>query len=233
MASASASIATTTPVKELGLRDVVVDQQPNDEQRRGAKRQPCRLGGADHLAHPRQDLIPVGVEEGVLAGANLVDIELVEAGLLVRLDRLDMTVDIRAARRVLGEHVLGHELARLLEVLGRREDLGELARKALVWPQAMDGMPGADLVIVPAHLQATLDDLSLSPAAAELLHRIGVGANRAEPVADPPGELDRLRPEPGDDDRRRWVREVVDARVRDPVVAASMIRAPRPATASE
>lgn len=44
------------------------------------------------------------------------------------LDRRHVPVDIGAAGHLLGDHVLGDELAGLLEMLGRGQHLRELAR---------------------------------------------------------------------------------------------------------
>jgi hypothetical protein len=54
------------------------------------------------------------------------------------------------------------------------------------------------------------------------LDRLFVGRGRAEAVADPRGELDRLRAEARDEHGRRLVGQVVDAGVLDGVVAAMM-----------
>ena len=83
---------------------------------------------------------PAGRTTSRLAVADLLHVELVEARVGERLERLDDLVDVRSAGHRLGDHLLGHQLGRLLEVRGLGEDLRELAAERLVRPQAVRGL---------------------------------------------------------------------------------------------
>src|SRR5581483_1690694 len=108
---------------------------------------------------PREDVLLVGGKERILFWPDLIDVELVKAGVGVGLDGLDVLLDVRTAGNVLAEHVPGDQLAGLLEVLGRGQQLGELARQALVGPQPVDVVQRALGVVAPADLEAALDEL--------------------------------------------------------------------------
>ena len=89
---------------------------------------------------PRQHLVLQHREELGLPVADLLDVELVEARVGERLEGRHDPLDVRPARHGLGDHLLGHELRRLLEVRGLGEDLGELAAEPLVRPQPVHGL---------------------------------------------------------------------------------------------
>src|SRR5918992_604239 len=86
-----------------------------------------------------QDLLRVSAEEVVAGAADLVDVELVDAGVGELLHGLDVALEMRAARHRVGQRLLGHQLGRLFEVLGGGQDLRQLSRKALVGPEPADG----------------------------------------------------------------------------------------------
>src|SRR5437870_4689666 len=79
------------------------------------------------MSELRQDLALVEAEEPVLVGADLVDVDLVEAGVLELADQLQMVLGVRAAGDQLCDIVLVDHLRGLLEVLWRRELLVEIA----------------------------------------------------------------------------------------------------------
>ena len=146
--------------------------------------------GAQAAAAPRR----VGLEERVLVGADLLDVELVEAGVRVA------PGSPRGARRGRGRTgtasatmLLGDELAGLLEVRGRRQDLRELAGQRLVGPQPVRGARAPAASSGPSRPSCRpATSLPSPPCVAEASDRFGVGRDRAEAVADPGRELDRL-----------------------------------------
>src|SRR5438105_11174278 len=157
-----------------------------------------------------------------MASADLLDVQLVEASVAVALDRLKLKLDVGAARDLLGHRVLADQLAGLFEVRGRGQDLRELAREARVGPQAVRLGARGLLVFAPADLHATRDDGLLRRLRSVELDILPVGRRRTESVADPRGQLDRLGPEAGDQDRHGLFGQVVDARVLHAVVAPAV-----------
>src|SRR5690606_7438401 len=73
-----------------------------------------------------------------------------------------------------------------------------------------------------AALERTLHRLVAATAVAERPYRVRLRLGGDVPVADPPGERDRLRPEPGDVDGRRLRRPRVDPGTIHRVVAATV-----------
>src|SRR5690242_12569118 len=175
-----------------------------------------RVEARDHLA--------VGREELVLVGPDVLHEQLVDAGALVLLERLDGLPEIRAAGHRLGDHVLGDELGGLLEVSGRGQHLRELARQLLVRPYPVGDLARLALVVGEAHLGAGLHRPLAALAAVEP-DQLGIRRGGAVAVADSRRHLRGLRAEPGDEDRRRLVRQVVDARVLHCVVLAREVAA--------
>ena len=125
-----------------------------------------------------------------------------------RTARSDCDVLRRGRGRRASTSMLGrHELAGLLEVRGRGQDLGQLAGQRLVRPQPVRGRRRASSssalkqTLVPActgpRRRPRSGTSSIASSSGDVVH---------EAVADPRGELDRLRPEAGDEDRRRLVR---------------------------
>src|SRR4051812_25844060 len=101
-------------------------------------------GSARRAAELRQHRGRPFVEEQVLLGPDLLDEQLVHAGLGIRAQRLDVLVDVRTDRR---DQVLGpDQLAGLFEVRWRGEDLRELAGQRLVRPQPVRRAPRLILV---------------------------------------------------------------------------------------
>src|SRR3954451_8490489 len=87
----------------------------------------------------------------------------------------------------------------------------------------MDRLARLLRVLVPAHLESALHQVSVLRLAAEQLDRVGIGADSAVAVADPSRELDRLWAEAGDDDRWRLVRQVIYAGMSHAVMAAAVV----------
>ena len=102
----------------------------------------------------RQDLARVEVDEAVVVGADLADVDLVEAGVDDLLDRGDVLVGIGAAGERVGDLLLGDERRRLLEVARRGQHLRELALERLVGPQPVRRAHALVAVRAPADLQA-------------------------------------------------------------------------------
>src|SRR4051812_6739614 len=92
----------------------------------GARRA-CSCGGRLRTAERRQHLACVCLEEALLVGADLLDVELVEARLLELADLLEVRGEVGPARDRFGDLLLGDELRGLFEVGGGGEDLRELA----------------------------------------------------------------------------------------------------------
>src|SRR3954447_22190205 len=89
-------------------------------------------------------------EELLLVRPDLVDVDMVEAGLLVLVDLLEDRLRVGAAGDALGDVVLGPRLRRLLEVLGQRELLAQRAREAAVRPDLVCVAARLLLVLAPA-----------------------------------------------------------------------------------
>ncbi len=92
----------------------------------------------------------VEVEEAVLVGADLVDVDVVVAGVDVLLDRRAGGARGRGRRRPLGDVVLGRPSRRLLEVRRQRQLLAELPLSARVRPLLQRRCFACLLVLGPA-----------------------------------------------------------------------------------
>src|SRR4051794_32475861 len=92
------------------------------------------MSSSRSAAQPRQQLAFEEGQEAVLVGADLVEVEVVEAGVRVRLERLQVRLRVRAERRVGSRLLLGQRLARGLEVRRQRQLLRELAAEPRVGP---------------------------------------------------------------------------------------------------
>src|SRR5215217_8361177 len=105
-------------------------------------------------AQLRQDLILVETEVPFLLGPYLLHVDLVVAGVGVRLELLQVLLGVGAAGERLSHHVLGDELGGLLEVPRGRQYLGELPGQGFVGPQPVGGLARRVLVLAPAHFGA-------------------------------------------------------------------------------
>ena len=113
------------------------------------------LPGASRLAQAGQYLAGVELENTGVLGADLTDVHLVESGVGVGADRLDVVVGRRAARS--GDHVFGHQLGQLGEVPGQRQQLSRFAGDGLVSAEPVHGLPGLPDIRPPSKLEAALD----------------------------------------------------------------------------
>src|SRR5919112_1210327 len=156
-----------------------------------------------------------------LVVADLADVDLVEAGVGVLAEALQMPFRVGPAGDHLGQLLLGDQLRGLLEVAGQGQLLGQLAGHQGVGPQLEGGLAGGRLVPAPADLEpALLDTLAALGDVAVQSFLVGCGGDVA--VADAGGQADRLGPQGRDQHRRRAVRQGVDAGVLDLIEAAVM-----------
>src|SRR5436309_9617936 len=97
--------------------------------------EPAAPGTQLELAQPGQHLIPVELEEALrarlrLAPAHLRDVDDVDARLGVRLEGLDVPVDVGPVRDRVADRFAGHEAGDLLEVPRAGQHLRKLAGHA-------------------------------------------------------------------------------------------------------
>src|SRR6185312_10120650 len=78
------------------------------------------------VAEARQDLAGVHLKETLLLIPDLLDVELIEACVRIGLDRLELSIGIRATRNVFAGLLGGHHLAGLFEMCGCWQNLREL-----------------------------------------------------------------------------------------------------------
>ena len=74
------------------------------------------------------------MKKALLLAADLLHVEMVDAGVGELLQRGDVLVEVGAAGHRVGHHLLGHQLTGLLEVGWLGQHLGELAGEDLVGP---------------------------------------------------------------------------------------------------
>src|SRR3712207_1879552 len=175
------------------------------------------------LTELRQDLFLVEVEEGFLVRSDLLDVDLVVAGVGELTDHLPVRLGVGAAGHGLRDHLLGDQLGGLLEVGRCRQDRGELAGEQVVRPEPVGGLAGLRFVLTVADLKSAVGGFVAAARGAEEVQKLGVGDRVYVAVADPRGEAGRLGTEAGDEDRGRLVREGVDPGVLDPVVLALVV----------
>lgn len=97
-----------------------------------------------------EDLPAVEIQEPLLVGPDLVNVDVVVAGVGELLDRSPMSIGVRAADNLRGDVVLGKELGHLLEVARECELLAQLTWRGGVRPPVERGLPGRRLVLCPA-----------------------------------------------------------------------------------
>ena len=97
-----------------------------------------------------EDLPAIEVEEPLLVGPDLVNVDVVVAGVGELLDRSPVSIRVRAADDLRGDVVLGDELGYLLEVARECELLAQLTRRGGVRPPVERGLPGRRLVLSPS-----------------------------------------------------------------------------------
>jgi hypothetical protein len=74
----------------------------------GGKQKRDRRRSVAGSSEPRQDVLCIGLEEGLLLAADLLHVEVVDAGVGELLQRGDVLVEVGAAGHRVGHHLLGH-----------------------------------------------------------------------------------------------------------------------------
>jgi hypothetical protein len=106
------------------------------------RRRPSSRAGPGVLGHTGQHLARVEIHEAVLIGADLMDVNMVEAGVAEAANHLEMPLQIGPASDDLGHVVLTQELGRLLEVGRLRQLLAQVAGQGDVRKPLECGLPG-------------------------------------------------------------------------------------------
>src|SRR5580698_3039196 len=101
-----------------------------------------------------EDLAPIELHEAFLVLAHLVHIDVVETGLQVFLERLDMFSRIGSAYDSFGDLARVNIFGRLLEIIWRRQLLVDAAQ-GRVGPYFMRGAPRVIFPLRPAHRELT------------------------------------------------------------------------------
>jgi hypothetical protein len=120
-------------------------------------------GAAPASIESRQDVFLVKHHEAFRVRADLVDVDMVEAGVDVFLNHGDMPLGIWPADNLPGDRILGDQPGRLLEVGRHRQFLVELARNGRVRPNLERRLSAFRLAFCPA--DRNLPGLRLSLAA--------------------------------------------------------------------
>src|SRR5438309_3781916 len=105
-----------------------------------------------------QDFLFVEPDHAFLVRTHLRDVDLVEAGFDVLPYGRDVLLGVRPAGHLRRDHVLGDELARLLEQRRSCQLLRQLAGHHRVAPGLVRDLHGLLLVLVPADLHTRLAD---------------------------------------------------------------------------
>jgi hypothetical protein len=135
-----------------------------------------RAASIARAAELRQHVLGIQLEELLLPAADLLDVELVKACVLVFADLLEVWLEVGAARDRFGDHLLCDELGGLLEVRRRRQDLRELAAERVVRPErARCSSSSQQTFIAPATSRfsrpASLRNFSTASFSGETVHR--------------------------------------------------------------
>ena len=188
--------------------------------------------GGSEFPHARHHVSRKEPEKALLVGADLVDVDVVEARLDVLADRARRGARRRDRRPPTRDVVLGDQFGRRPRSAPAAGAPGAGALDGRRWPDSVGRLAGARLVLA----QQTVTGRSAACPRRRLRERLrpcsAVGRRGDEPVAEPPGELGRCRAAGGDDERRRLLRQRVEAGVLDGVVArrgGSGYRPPRAA----
>src|SRR5690242_500526 len=107
-----------------------------------------------------EDLAFVEAEKAVLVRADLVDVHVVEAGVLELADRLAVAVGIGAADDGLGDLLARERLGRLPEMTRQRELLPEFAAEGRVRPPLVGRVDRLALALRPANGQLPVAGLA-------------------------------------------------------------------------
>jgi len=158
--------------------------------------------GRLELADAGQERAGEELEGALEVPADLGQVDVVEPGVGVGPDRLDVRFGIRSGRG--GHHVVGHQVAELAEVPGKRQQLARLAGQVVAGPQPPHGGAGLVRVGAPAHLEAALHRPVAAAAVAVETDQVLVRAHADEAVADARGQPRGLLPASGHVDGRRY-----------------------------
>src|SRR4051794_31790005 len=145
-------------------------------------------------AEAGEDFLFVEADHAFLIRAHLRDVDLVEARFDVLADRGYVLFRVGPAGDLLRDHVLGDELAGLLEQGRGRQLLGKLPRDEGVAPGLVRDLHRLLLVLVPADLDAGLSD-ALAALLAVGLDVLAARRRSDEAVADARRNFERLRAE--------------------------------------
>src|SRR5829696_8798870 len=168
-------------------------------------------------AEPRHDLALVEVEEAVLIGADLVQVDVVASGVHEALDHLGVPIRVRPTSHDLRHVVLGQHARRLLEMRRLRQLLAQLPRQRDVREPLERRLLRLRLRRGPAHVALAVARPPLAAALGELLGGFRAGRREHQAVPDPSRELSCRLASRGDHHRRRRVRDGVEARIGHPV----------------
>ena len=116
-----------------------------------------------------------------MVGADLVHVDVVEAGVDVLLDRGAVALGIRAADDQLGDLVAAHHLCRLLEVARERQLLAERSSQTCVRPDLVRRRDRLVLVRGPADGQLRKPRLAGAACAVEGRDELALGAVATSP----------------------------------------------------
>src|SRR5204862_2553769 len=116
---------------------------------------PCRLCAGHSPLRPnspqlRPDLLGVEAEKPFLILADLMDVDVVEASILIRPDLVQVALRIRSADNHLGHVIFADGRGRLFVMGGQLERLSQLARYACIGPGLVFGLARRSLISGPA-----------------------------------------------------------------------------------
>ena len=154
-----------------------------------------------------------------------MDANVVEAGVDVFFDPLNMVVGIRAADDRPCDIVFSHRLGRVLEMRGRREFRSDPGHGG-VGPLFVRGAARLGFVLGPADGDFGVLRLPLAARFFEVPDVVRCRPDPDEAVADPPGRLRRAQGASGNVNRRQFVGQreylaVLDGVVRSVVLCSS------------
>ena len=114
-------------------------------------------------------------------------VDVIEARLLERRDRLAMPVGVRSANHSVGDLLAVERGGRLPEVTWQRQLLAEVALQPSVRPDLSRGPDRVLLRLGPADGQLAVARLPVATRALEVLDELGIRCGRDQGVADPSG----------------------------------------------
>src|SRR5439155_3905530 len=202
--------------------------QANHERRPPLGSAPPRRLCAGHLPlrpnspQLRHDLVGVEAEEPFLILADLMDVDVVEAGILIRPDLVQVALRIRSADDHPGHVIFADGRGRLFEMGGQLELLSQLARYSSIGPGLVCGLACRGLISGPAHGYLSIARLAPSARVLEKLHGLLVRLGADVAVADLSCERARFPSATGDHDRWRLRGPAVDPSIFDGVIPSAV-----------